>query len=49
VRDVITGPRRPEELPSQLINPAAGELVWLMDSAAAAKLPRDLTRESKPA
>ncbi len=35
---VLRGERRPEELPSQLINPANGTLTWLVDRAAAAKL-----------
>ncbi len=42
LRDVISGPRNPEQLPSQLIRPDKGELLWLLDSAAAAKLPDDL-------
>lgn len=41
VRDVITGPQQPEQLPAQLIQPAAGELIWLMDAAAASKLPHE--------
>jgi 6-phosphogluconolactonase len=43
VRDVITGPQQPEQLPAQLINPAHGELIWLLDSSAAAKLPADIS------
>jgi 6-phosphogluconolactonase len=42
VRDVITGPQQPEQLPAQLIQPAHGDLIWLLDSAAAAKLPENL-------
>lgn len=41
VCDVITGPQQPEQLPAQLIIPAHGELIWLLDSSAAAKLPSD--------
>jgi len=37
VRQVIQGPRDPERLPAQLIQPA-GELVWLLDRAAAGRL-----------
>jgi 6-phosphogluconolactonase len=37
--EVLTGPGDPERLPSQLIRPANGKLLFLLDSAAAAKLP----------
>lgn len=37
--EVLTGPRDPERLPSQLIRPAGGTLLFLLDEAAAAKLP----------
>ena len=37
--EVLTGPRDPERLPSQLIRPATGRLRLLLDQAAAAKLP----------
>jgi 6-phosphogluconolactonase len=37
--EVLTGPRDPERLPSQLIRPANGKLLFLLDSDAAAKLP----------
>ena len=36
---VLTGPRNPDEYPSQLIRPASGKLLFLLDEAAAAKLP----------
>lgn len=39
VAEVLTGPRDPERLPSQLIRPANGKLLFLLDSDAAAKLP----------
>jgi 6-phosphogluconolactonase len=35
VAEVLEGPRDPERLPSQLIQPADGKLVWILDSAAA--------------
>jgi 6-phosphogluconolactonase len=38
--EVLTGPRDPERLPSQLIRPANGKLLFLLDEAAAAKLPK---------
>jgi 6-phosphogluconolactonase len=37
--EVLTGPRDIERLPSQLIRPSSGKLLFLLDSAAAAKLP----------
>jgi len=37
--EVLTGERDPERLPSQLIRPANGRLLFLLDEAAAAKLP----------
>jgi 6-phosphogluconolactonase len=37
--EVLTGPRDPDRLPSQLIRPASGKLLFLLDEAAAAKLP----------
>jgi 6-phosphogluconolactonase len=46
VRDVIAGPSRPEELPSQMIHADNGELLWLLDSAAASKLPAQLVTKT---
>jgi 6-phosphogluconolactonase len=37
--EVLTGPREPERLPSQLIRPANGKLLFLLDEPAAAQLP----------
>ena len=39
--NVLHGPYQPDVWPAQMIRPAAGELHWLVDSAAAARLPRD--------
>jgi 6-phosphogluconolactonase len=36
--EVIHGPRDPVRLPSQMIAPVAGELIWMVDKAAAGKL-----------
>ncbi len=36
--EVLEGPPEPARLPSQLIRPAGGELVWLVDHAAASRL-----------
>jgi len=33
--EVLEGPRDPQRLPIQLINPASGRLAWLVDAAAA--------------
>jgi 6-phosphogluconolactonase len=38
LRKVLEGPRRPHELPAQLIAPAAGRLLWFLDAPAAAEL-----------
>lgn len=40
LREVLLGPYQPERLPSQLIQPENGELSFLLDRAAAAKLPQ---------
>jgi 6-phosphogluconolactonase len=34
VREVLQGPNQPDELPAQLIQPAIGELIWLVDDQA---------------
>jgi 6-phosphogluconolactonase len=38
LKEVLAGPPDPFRLPAQLIRPESGELVWLADSAAAARL-----------
>jgi 6-phosphogluconolactonase len=38
LKAVLEGPYEPEQLPSQLIQPANGKLVWLVDAAAAGML-----------
>ena len=38
LREVLTGPLQPDRLPSQIVQPAAGRLLWLLDTAAAAQL-----------
>uniref|UniRef100_A0A7C3Z1I1 6-phosphogluconolactonase n=1 Tax=Desulfobacca acetoxidans TaxID=60893 RepID=A0A7C3Z1I1_9BACT len=38
---VLEGPYQPEELPAQVIKPLRGELLWLVDAAAAARLRKD--------
>jgi len=39
LQEVLTGPRDPERLPSQLIWPSSGILTFILDKAAAALLP----------
>jgi len=34
LREILLGPQRPEELPAQLIKPARGRLLWLVDAQA---------------
>jgi 6-phosphogluconolactonase len=38
LKEVLEGPQDPQSLPSQLINPQAGELVWMVDQAVAGSL-----------
>ena len=38
LRRVLKGPYQPDVLPAQLIQPASGQLHWLVDAAAAAKV-----------
>jgi 6-phosphogluconolactonase len=38
VRDVIEGPRDPVRFPAQIVHPRDGELLWLLDKAAASLL-----------
>ncbi len=38
LKEVLHGPRDPERLPMQLIQPASGKMVWMMDKAAAGEL-----------
>jgi 6-phosphogluconolactonase len=40
VHDVLDGPRQPDLYPVQLVAPVDGELHWIIDEAAAAKLVR---------
>src|SRR5665213_1930138 len=39
LHDVLLGPYQPETYPSQIIRPASGRLTFLLDPAAASKLP----------
>jgi 6-phosphogluconolactonase len=35
---VLEGPRNPAALPAQIVRPTPGEVIWLVDAAAAAEL-----------
>ena len=41
LREVLDGALQPAELPSQLVRPDNGKLIWLVDGAAASKLARN--------
>jgi 6-phosphogluconolactonase len=41
LKSVLEGPSNPAALPSQLINPEQGELIWFIDQEAASKLSKD--------
>ncbi len=41
LREVLVGPRDPMRLPAQLIHPADGRVLWLVDRQAAAELKRE--------
>jgi 6-phosphogluconolactonase len=38
VRDIVDGPRDPDRFPAQIVAPDKGEVVWLLDKAAASLL-----------
>jgi len=38
VRNILQGPADPEQYPAQFVKPHSGEIVWLMDKAAASEL-----------
>jgi len=38
LRRVLQGPYVPDELPAQIVRPANGHLVWMVDEAAASML-----------
>jgi len=48
LHDVLLGPYDPETRPSQLIRPASGELLFLLDKDAAAKLPEPAEEADVP-
>ena len=42
LKSVLEGPYEPEQLPSQMIQPAAGTLSWLVDEAAGSMLSKEV-------
>jgi len=42
LKAVLEGPHEPEQLPSQLIQPASGSLSWLVDAAAGSMLSKEI-------
>jgi 6-phosphogluconolactonase len=38
LKEVLDGPERPDDLPVQVVRPVLGELIWLVDRAAASRL-----------
>jgi 6-phosphogluconolactonase len=38
LKDVLEGPFAPDERPAQIVRPTPGEVIWLVDAAAAAQL-----------
>ncbi|MGD9331669.1 MAG: 6-phosphogluconolactonase [Desulfobacterales bacterium] len=48
VKEVLNGPHRPAALPSQLVRPAAGRLIWMLDAAAARELDPQAHRDVLP-
>jgi 6-phosphogluconolactonase len=49
LKAVLEGPYEPEQLPSQLIQPASGKLLWLIDQAAGNMLSSEITQSAKNA
>lgn len=38
LRNVLEGPFEPDERPAQIVRPSPGEVIWMVDAAAASKL-----------
>jgi 6-phosphogluconolactonase len=38
LKSVLEGRHEPEQLPAQLIRPGNGELIWMVDAAAASRI-----------
>ena len=48
LRAVLHGEVRPDRLPAQVVRPIRGELLWLVDEAAARRLPDGTPRRTSP-
>jgi 6-phosphogluconolactonase len=46
MKEILEGPFRPDMLPAQIVRPAGGDLVWMLDREAAALLKGEKKRES---
>ncbi|HVO58688.1 MAG TPA: 6-phosphogluconolactonase [Dongiaceae bacterium] len=44
LKAVLEGPYEPEQLPAQMIQPADGRLLWLVDETAGSMLSRDISK-----
>jgi 6-phosphogluconolactonase len=42
LREVLEGPYQPDVLPAQIVRPSDGQLLWLVDAAAAARLQQEV-------
>jgi 6-phosphogluconolactonase len=42
VQAVLEGEYNPDEYPAQIVRPPSGEVVWMLDEAAASKLKRQI-------
>jgi len=38
LRQVLEGPPAPDKLPAQVVRPTLGDVIWMVDAAAAAQL-----------
>jgi 6-phosphogluconolactonase len=45
LKDILEGPYRPDSLPAQVVRPAGGELLWMLDRDAAALLKGERRQE----
>jgi len=49
LKEIFREDRPQDRFPAQLVNPVKGELIWLVDKAAASKLPPAVVQASTPA
>ncbi|MBI3083030.1 MAG: 6-phosphogluconolactonase [Candidatus Omnitrophica bacterium] len=47
IRDVLTGPEHPDELPAEMIHPVRGNSMWLLDRAASSLLQRSPSHDPR--